>query len=296
MALTTILPSGLNSANDFSSLVPAAYSTANAAFIQANAAFIQSNASYTAQNTTALFANGAFDAANSGASFANVAFSHANAAFAAANTGSGDAWARDQANAGFLQANSSYTAQNITAAFANSAFSHANAAYAAANTGGGGGGGASVTVGSIAPSPAANGYLWYDDTTTGELFVYSSNSWVSTSIMPATNVNDPAITGPTEANEATTQTYTISNYNGAYAYIIGVTGGSVTRTNQSIYWTMPSVTTNTTHYMTTQVVSGGVTSAVDTRTVLVVNLNISDAAVIVSDFSSTYANVTFGWA
>ncbi len=182
MALTTILPSGLNSANDFSSLVPAAYSQANAAFIQANAA------------------------------------------------------------------------------------------YAAANTGGGGGGGASVTVGSIAPSPAANGYLWYDDTTTGELFVYSSNSWVSTSIMPATNVNDPAITGPTEANEATTQTYTISNYNGAYAYIIGVTGGSVTRTNQSIYWTMPSVTTNTTHYMTTQVVSGGVTSAVDTRTVLVVNL------------------------
>lgn len=228
MALTTILPSGLNSANDFSSLVPAAYSTANASFIQAN---------------------------------------------------------------------SSYIAQNITAAFANSAFSHANAAYAAANTGGGGGGGgASVTVGSIAPSPAANGYLWYDDTTTGELFVYSSNSWVSTSIMPATNVNDPAITGPTEANEATTQTYTISNYNGAYAYIIGVTGGSVTRTNQSIYWTMPSVTTNTTHYMTTQVVSGGVTSAVDTRTVLVVNLNISDAAVIVSDFSSTYANVTFGWA
>ena len=114
--------------------------------------------------------------------------------------------------------------------------------------------------------------------------------------MPATNVNDPAITGPTEANEATTQTYTISNYNGAYAYIIGVTGGSVTRTNQSIYWTMPSVTTNTTHYMTTQVVVAGVTSLVDTRTVLVVNLNIADAAVIVSDFSSTYANVTFGWA
>jgi hypothetical protein len=203
MALTTILPSGLNSANDFSSLVPAAYSQANAAFIQANAA------------------------------------------------------------------------------------------YAAANTGGGGGGGASVTVGSIAPSPAANGYLWYDDTTTGELFVYSSNSWVSTSIMPATNVNDPAITGPTEANEATTQTYTISNYNGAYAYIIGVTGGSVTRTNQSIYWTMPSVTTNTTHYMTTQVVSGGVTSAVDTRTVLVVDLNIDDTSIIVTDFS--FNNLNSGW-
>ena len=114
--------------------------------------------------------------------------------------------------------------------------------------------------------------------------------------MPAIDVNDPVITGPNQANEATTQTYNISNYNGAYAYIISVTGGLVARTNNSIYWTLPSVTTNTTHYMTTQVVSDGVTSAVDTRTVLVVNLNIADAAVIVSDFSSTYANVTFGWA
>lgn len=43
MALTTILPSGLNSANDFSSLVPAAYSRANAAFVMANAAFNTAN-------------------------------------------------------------------------------------------------------------------------------------------------------------------------------------------------------------------------------------------------------------
>jgi len=276
----------------------------------ANGAFLRANASYIAQNTTASFANGAFDRANSAASFANGAFDRANAAYAQANTGGGaDTWARDQANAAFITANASYVAQNTTALFANGAFdaansgasfanvafSHANAAFAAANTGGGGSG-SSVTVGSTPPSPAANGYLWYDDTTTGELFVYSSNSWVSTSIMPAINVNDPAITGPNQANEATTQTYNISNYNGAYAYIISVTGGLVTRTNNSIYWTLPSVTTNTTHYMTTQVVSDGVTSAVDTRTVLVVNLNISDAAVIVSDFSSTYANVTFGWA
>ena len=324
-------------ANSAASFANGAFAHANAAYAQANtgggadawardqanAAFITANASYVAQNTTAIFANAAFDGANSAALFANVAFSHANAAFAQANTGSGDAWVRDQANAGFLQANSSYTAQNITASFANGAFdransaasfangafvtansgasfanvafSHANAAFAAANTGGGGSG-SSVTVGSTPPSPAANGYLWYDDTTTGELFVYSSNSWVSTSIMPAIDVNDPVITGPNQANEATTQTYNISNYNGAYAYIISVTGGLVARTNNSIYWTLPSVTTNTTHYMTTQVVSDGVTSAVDTRTVLVVNLNIADAAVIVSDFSSTYANVTFGWA
>jgi hypothetical protein len=160
-------------------------------------------------------------------------------------------------------------------------------------SGGGGGGGASVTVGPTAPSPAANGYLWYDDTTTGELFVYSSGAWVTTSIMPSTSADAPSITGPTQANEATTQTFTISNYNGAYTYIIAVTGGSVTRTNQNIYWTMPSVTTNTTYYMTTQVVNAGTTTAVDTRTVLVVNLNVSDTSVIITDF--TVNSLSAGW-
>lgn len=241
MALTTILPSGLNSANDFSSLVPAAYTQANNAASFANGAFTKANTDV----TNISISTGVYG----GASVAPVITVAANGRIIAVS--------------------------NVSI------------------SGGGGGGGASVTVGPTAPSPAANGYLWYDDTSTGELFVYSSNSWVSTSIMPATNVNDPAITGPTQANEATTQTYTISNYNGVFAYIIGVTAGSVTRTAQSIYWTMPSVTTNTTHYMTTQVVSGGVTSAVDTRTVLVVNLNVDDTSIIVTDFS--FNNLNSGW-
>ena len=142
MALTTILPSGLNSANDFSSLVPAAYSQANASFLQANAAFTQANNSTDTwvrgtANDAFLQANSSYTAQNTTAAFANAAFVHANAAYAAANTGGGgsgaDAWARDTANASFITANSG-------AAFANSAYAHANAAYAAANTGGGGGG------------------------------------------------------------------------------------------------------------------------------------------------------------
>lgn len=119
MALTTILPSSLNSANDFSSLVPSAYAAANAAFVQANSAFLQANNSTDTWVRTQ--ANNAYDTANSGASFANAAFAHANAAYNTANTGGGggsDAWARDTANA---------------------AYAHANAAYTAANTGGGGG-------------------------------------------------------------------------------------------------------------------------------------------------------------
>jgi hypothetical protein len=265
MALTTILPSGLNSANDFSSLVPSAYGQANSAASFANGAFDRANSAYNAANNATdtwvrTQANNAYDTANSSGSFANGAFITANSG----------------------------------ASFANAAFDRANAAYTQANTGGGGSG--SVTIGPSAPTGVANGALWYDDTTTGELFVYSSGSWVTTSIMPATGVGDPSITGPTQANEATTQTFTIGNYNGTYTYIIGVTGGSVTRTNQSIYWTMPSVATNTSHYMTTQVVQGGYTSAVDTRTVLVINLNIDDTAIVVSDFSTSYSNTNYGWA
>ena len=172
MALTTILPSGLNSANDFSSLVPSAYSTANAAFLQANAAFLQANnstdawvrtqannaydtanssflkanASYTAQNTTASFANGSFDKANSAGSFANGAFlvansaaSFSNGAFLVANSAASFSnGAFDRANAAYTQANNSTdtwvrTQANNAYDTANSAASFANGAFTKAN-------------------------------------------------------------------------------------------------------------------------------------------------------------------
>jgi hypothetical protein len=154
-------------------------------------------------------------------------------------------------------------------------------------------GGARATVAATPPVSATVGTLWYDDTTTGELYVYSGTAWVTTSIQPMTNVNDPVVSGPTQANEVSTQTYTITNYNASFGYVIAVTGGSASRSGNNISWTMPAVTSNTTHYMTTQVVSGGVTSSIDTRTVVVVNLNIDDTAVVVTDFS--YNTYNSGW-
>jgi hypothetical protein len=56
---------------------------------------------------------------------------------------------------------------------------------------------------------------------------------------------------------------------------------------------MPSVNANTSFYMTTMVSSNGVTSYADTRTVLVIDLQVDDAAVVVSDFS--YNNINSGW-
>ena len=132
MALTTILPSGLNSANDFSSLVPSAYAAANAAFVQANAAFLQANNSTDTWVRTQ--ANNAYDTANSGASFANAAFAHANAAYNTANTGGGggsDAWARAQANAAFAKANSEIIIFAVTDDTSNITVSSARASFRA---------------------------------------------------------------------------------------------------------------------------------------------------------------------
>ena len=273
---TKVTPSRLDSTKDFSSLVPSAYDKANSGASFANGAFVTAN-------SAASFANGAFLTANSAASFANGAFDRANSAYAQANT--------DTTNISITAG--TYGNSTSVPVITLAANGRITAVSNATISGGGGGGGASVTVGATAPAGAANGYLWYDDTSTGELFVYSSGTWVTTSIMPSTSADAPSISGPTQANEATTQTFTISNYNGAYTYIIAVTGGSVTRTAQNIYWTMPSVTTNTTHYMTTQVVNAGTTTAVDTRTVLVVDLGISDAAIIISDFTSY--TLSLGW-
>jgi len=67
---------------------------------------------------------------------ANAAFIQANAAFSVANTGGGggtDSYARDTANAGFLQANSAYGSQNTTGTYANSAYGQANSAALYAN-------------------------------------------------------------------------------------------------------------------------------------------------------------------
>jgi len=107
------------------------------------------------------------------------------------------------------------------------------------------------------------------------------------------NLNTPVVTGVTQANETSTQSYTITNYNASYAYIVSVTGGTVLRTNSTISWTLPSVASNTTHYLSTAAVSNGVTSFSDTRTVLVVNVNIDDTAIVVTDF--TYNNINSGW-
>ena len=197
MALTKILPSGLNSANDFSSLVPAAYSTANAAFAQANAAYSAANNATDSWVRTQ--ANNAYDKANSGASFANAAFTtannevggfaQANAAYLAQNTTAGFAnSAYTTANASYVSqnttagfANASYLAANSAAIFANAAFARANAAFAAANSGGGGGGGGGTGIIITTDGFTANG-----STTQFQLSVMPSSEDFITAVVDGT--------------------------------------------------------------------------------------------------------------
>jgi len=141
---------------------------ANAAFIHANSSFnfandvsIAANTPSHVANSAAIYANGAFAAANASAAIdvtqnnsITAAFIHANAAFNQANTGGGgaDQFARNTANAAFIQANTpshvansaaiyangAFAAANSAGVYANAAFIHANAAFNQANTGGGG--------------------------------------------------------------------------------------------------------------------------------------------------------------
>jgi hypothetical protein len=100
---------GSSAAEDYAN---AAFTTANASvnFIAigtANSAASYANSAFAAANASANFIT--IGTANSASAYANAAYLHANAAFAAANTGGGggttDTFARNQANAAFIQAN-----------------------------------------------------------------------------------------------------------------------------------------------------------------------------------------------
>jgi hypothetical protein len=102
----------------------------------------------------------------------------------------------------------------------------------------------------------------------------------------------PAVTGSNLANELSTGTYTITDYDASYSYIITVSGGSYTRSGATISWTFPLVTADTTYYLTALTVSNGVISPLTTVNVTVQNITIADTAIIVSDFSATSSK---GW-
>ena len=114
------------------------------------------------------------------------------------------------------------------------------------------------------------------------------------SLAPGGELTTPTVSGPTSGNELSQATFTITNYNAAQTYIVAITGGSVSRSGSTITWTLPAVSSTTTHYLNVQSAFGAQTSDVVVKQISVTNINIADNAVFVSEFSSNTSSV--GWA
>ena len=108
------------------------------------------------------------------------------------------------------------------------------------------------------------------------------------------SAEDPTVTGPTSVNELSTQTYTISNYNASYAYIITITGGTVSRSGATITWEFPQVSEDTVHYLNIQSFDAGSPSSIVVVSVTVNQVAITDTSIIITDYASNSTNL--GWA
>lgn len=90
-----------------------------------------------------------------------------------------------------------------------------------------------------------------------------------------------------QGNMLSTLTVTITNYDANNAYIISVTGGSYSRSGASIYWSLPSVSANTVHYLNAQSVVAGTASGFTTANVTVIKVDVADDSIYISDFTGT---------
>lgn len=99
----------------------------------------------------------------------------------------------------------------------------------------------------------------------------------------------PTISGNTSGNEKTTETLTITNYNADFTYVVTVSGGSFTKTGDSISWTLPSVTVNTSYNMTVQsTLVGFDSSSVTSYPMLVIDvLQVDDQALVYDSTTMT---------
>lgn len=119
-------------------------------------------------------------------------------------------------------------------------------------------------------------------------FVYLDSDWKIFKTIYTENV-DSTLQGITSATELNEIDLFINNY-AAGMYTASVTGGSYVIYGSSIFWTLPSVITDTTHTLT--LFFNGLQIA--THDILVLNITTtSDTSVIITDFSLNSNNQ--GW-
>lgn len=159
-------------------------------------------------------------------------------------------------------------------------------------TGGYGDGGVNVFVGNSSPDSPPIGTMWYDNTSfINQLFLWDGTEWKTTA--PSIDIPIPVITGPTSGNEFSNAVFTITNFDANNAYVITVSGGSYSRANGTITWTLPSVSSNTTHTLSAYISSNGASTPATNKSITVNNITIEDTSIIVSNFSNSVFNT--GW-
>ena len=110
----------------------------------------------------------------------------------------------------------------------------------------------------------------------------------------ASNVPTPTLSAPTSASEGATITVNITNYNALYAYLIAVTGGTYSRTDNAISWTLPYVTSDTVNYINVQASYQGAGSLFGVAGVTVNDTPLpGDTGIYITDFSINAYND--GW-
>ena len=150
-----------------------------------------------------------------------------------------------------------------------------------------------MPVGTDAERPASpsNGMIRYSSTS-GSFEGYQAGAWAA--IGGGGDVGAPTLSGSSSGNEFSNTTVTITDYNASLIYRVSVTGGSYTRTGGTITWTLPSVTTDTIHYMTVNAIDNGVTSPDADWDIEVLNVAFTgDTGIQITDFSANTSNT--GW-
>jgi hypothetical protein len=145
-------------------------------------------------------------------------------------------------------------------------------------------------------------YLPYSGNTDGDIAYTQDNQtlyiWDETSYAWASTKGESGggggggvaaveLSGPSQASELSTVTFTITNYDAGAAYILSVTGGSATRSAAVVTWKLPSVSTDTVHYINAQAIAAGVNSGISTANITVNSVLIDDDTIYISNFYGT---------
>ena len=165
-----------------------------------------------------------------------------------------------------------------------------------------------VTIQNADQSKWMGGWVTSYNSTTGAMAVNiqqsggtgTGSAWYINVALPTLlpSITAPTLSGVSSATEQTDVTITITNYDSSVTYSASVTGGSTSRTNGVITWTLPDVATDTTLTITVTASKSNYSDSSGSHSLTCEVLNVvGDTDIIYSDGSLTdYPNGQTGEA